>query len=152
MSSQWELVRTASPSHFLSHWRKKREKWEYVSWCKHGLEVKSYGPCGHKGELNRGGKGSYAHQSTWAGAAQSTKGVVADVVWIMSGGGAWNPLPAECLSVRGERWERKGRLFCLSRSTSSPQNCLQFLVEPAGFVSGYFHFALRIFLKFTWML
>lgn len=54
--------------------------------------------------------------------------------------------PARRVSVIArERWERKGRLFCLSGNTSSPPNCPEFLRAAAGFIGGFFHFALKIF-------
>lgn len=54
--------------------------------------------------------------------------------------------PARRVSVIArERWERKGRLFCLSGNTSSPPNCPEFLRAAAGFICGSFHFALKIF-------
>lgn len=38
--------------------------------------------------------------------------------------------PARRVSVIArERWERKGRLFCLSGNTSSPPNCPEFFCE-----------------------
>lgn len=47
--------------------------------------------------------------------------------------------PARRVSViAGERWERKGRLFCLSGNTSSPQNGPEFLLAAAGFNWGSF--------------
>lgn len=55
--------------------------------------------------------------------------------------------PARRVSVIArEQWERKGRLFCLSGNTSSPQNCPEFLLAAAGFICGSFHFALRIYI------
>lgn len=58
--------------------------------------------------------------------------------------------PARRVSVIArERWERKGRLFCLSGNTSSPPNCPEFLRAAAGFIRGSFHFALKIF-SFSW--
>lgn len=55
--------------------------------------------------------------------------------------------PARRVSVIArERWERKGRLFCLSGNTSSPQNCPEVLLAAAGFIRGSFHFALKIYI------
>lgn len=64
--------------------------------------MKSYGFKKNKRDLERGGKGSYVHQSTCAGAALSTNRVVADVVGIMSGGRGMRPsVRRVSVSVRG---------------------------------------------------
>lgn len=52
--------------------------------------------------------------------------------------------PARRVSViAGERWERKGRLFCLSGNTSSPRNGPEFSLAADGFNCGSFLFALN---------
>lgn len=106
------------PSLFPQSLKEKKKKRDRLCQdAENGLEVKSYGPCWHKGELESGRKKkknrSCVHQSTCAGVAQNTNGVVADVVWIMSGGGAWNPSASRVSVTARERWERKGRLFFL---------------------------------------
>lgn len=59
--------------------------------------------------------------------------------------------PARRVSViAGERWERKGRLFCLSGNTSSPPNCPELLRAAAGLIRGSFHFALCKIFSFSW--
>lgn len=62
--------------------------------------------------------------------------------------------PARRVSViAGERWERKGRLFCLSGNTSSPQNGPEFLLAADGFNWGSFLLCTEdFFLQLGWVL
>lgn len=167
MSSEWDLplpaglgffvceveklVRIASPPHSLSHWMKKKKSEWLCQGGEDGLEVKSYGPCWHKGVLERRRKkGSCVHQSTCAGAALCTNRIVADVAWIMSGGGAWNALPRGCLSLQGSDERERAGFFVypgVPALLGTTKNCFW-----SSLSCGYFHFALENVLKLAWML
>lgn len=143
------------PSPLPQSLKEKKEKSERLCQdAEDGLEVKSYGPCWHKGELERRGekKRVMCPPINMCRSGSEHKWSCGRCCLNNERGRGMKPSARRVSVIARERWERKGRLFCLSRSTSAPQSCPQFLVEPAGFVCGYFYFALKILLLLAWML